>query len=305
MKPDQKLEIPLNIAAVERDTGLSKDTLRVWERRYGFPSPLRDEHGDRLYPPDQVEKLRLMRRLIDQGRRPSRIVQASIEALRQDLEALPEKTVVATVIEEEAFLEMVRLHRSAELRANLQQMLQRQGLQRFAADTVATLNITIGQAWLRGELDVTEEHLYSEQVQNVLRNALGAHPAYGGKPRVLLTTFPDELHGLGLLMVEAMLVPEGAQCVSLGTQTPLPDLHNAATAGRFDIVALSFSSAYPLRRATEGLKRLREMLPSEIALWAGGAALQGRPVRLPGIRIVSTLDDAVAALGEWRATHPA
>ena len=30
------------IADVERDTGLSKDTLRVWERRYGFPLPLRD-----------------------------------------------------------------------------------------------------------------------------------------------------------------------------------------------------------------------------------------------------------------------
>jgi hypothetical protein len=25
------------ISAVERETGLSKDTLRMWERRYGFP----------------------------------------------------------------------------------------------------------------------------------------------------------------------------------------------------------------------------------------------------------------------------
>ena len=33
--------ITLSIAAVERDTGLSKDTLRVWERRYGFPVPER------------------------------------------------------------------------------------------------------------------------------------------------------------------------------------------------------------------------------------------------------------------------
>ncbi len=32
-----------NIAAVERDTGLSKDVLRVWERRYGFPAPERDQ----------------------------------------------------------------------------------------------------------------------------------------------------------------------------------------------------------------------------------------------------------------------
>jgi hypothetical protein len=35
----------LPIAAVERDTGLAKDTLRVWERRYGFPQPGRDANG--------------------------------------------------------------------------------------------------------------------------------------------------------------------------------------------------------------------------------------------------------------------
>ena len=38
----------MNIAAVERDTGIGKDTLRVWERRYGFPQPQRDANGERL-----------------------------------------------------------------------------------------------------------------------------------------------------------------------------------------------------------------------------------------------------------------
>ena len=48
----------VSIAAVERDTGLSKDTLRVWERRYGFPQPDRDNNGERSYPHEQLEKLR-------------------------------------------------------------------------------------------------------------------------------------------------------------------------------------------------------------------------------------------------------
>ncbi|MCK7493491.1 MAG: MerR family transcriptional regulator [Comamonadaceae bacterium] len=38
---------------MERDTGLSKDTLRVWERRYGFPLPGRDALGERTYPPSR------------------------------------------------------------------------------------------------------------------------------------------------------------------------------------------------------------------------------------------------------------
>ena len=56
-----------NIAAVERDTGLSKDVLRMWERRYGFPVPERDANGERRYPAAQVERLRLIKRLMDQG----------------------------------------------------------------------------------------------------------------------------------------------------------------------------------------------------------------------------------------------
>lgn len=64
----------LSISAVERDTGLSKDTLRVWERRCGFPSPGRDGIGERAYTYDQVEKLRVIKRLMDAGHRLGRIV---------------------------------------------------------------------------------------------------------------------------------------------------------------------------------------------------------------------------------------
>lgn len=292
-----------SISSVERDTGLSKDTLRVWERRYGFPQPDRDDNGDRAYPREQVEKLRLIRRLLDQGKRPSKVVAASTEELVAMLEETAVEAPQAGDIGETDFLRLVRLHRSVELRTMLQQLVLKQGLQRFASETVTALNVAIGQAWVRGELDVCEEHLYSEQIQNVLRNAIGSHSGGGSRPRILLTTFPDEQHGLGLLMAEAVLVPEGATCISIGVQTPLGDIRTAAITGQFDIVALSFSGAFPVRQAVEGLNQLRGMLPPEIALWAGGAALQGRRAKLDGIRVIYDLHDALAALGEWRTKH--
>lgn len=54
--------LALSIADVERDTGLGKDTLRVWERRYGFPTPGRDAHGERRYDEAQLQRLRLIKR---------------------------------------------------------------------------------------------------------------------------------------------------------------------------------------------------------------------------------------------------
>jgi len=65
--------INFSIASVERDTGLSKDVLRMWERRYGFPNPARDSNGERLYPAAQVERLSMIKRLMDQGHRPGKL----------------------------------------------------------------------------------------------------------------------------------------------------------------------------------------------------------------------------------------
>ena len=75
----------LGIAALERDIGVGKETLRVWERRYGFPQPLRDAFGERVYPADQVARLRLVKRLMDQGGRPGKLLAQPIEALNAQL----------------------------------------------------------------------------------------------------------------------------------------------------------------------------------------------------------------------------
>jgi hypothetical protein len=66
----------MNIGAVERETGLSKDILRTWERRYGFPAPARDANGERVYSAEQVDRLLRIKRLMDQGHRPGRLIAA-------------------------------------------------------------------------------------------------------------------------------------------------------------------------------------------------------------------------------------
>src|SRR6478735_9507908 len=72
----------IGIGAIAHEIGLTKDTLRVWERRYGFPQPSRSAGGERLYPQEQVTKLRLVKRLLDAGHRPSKVLAQSIEVLQ-------------------------------------------------------------------------------------------------------------------------------------------------------------------------------------------------------------------------------
>jgi DNA-binding transcriptional MerR regulator len=293
----------LPIAAVERDTGIPKDTLRVWERRYGFPHPLRDGNDERVYPPEQVHKLRLLRRLLDQGHRPGAIVARAAEELMSLLDETSQPQTRAPHDQFGELLELVRLSRSAELHAALRQYLLKLGLQGFVCNVVAPFNVLIGEAWLHGDIEVADEHMYTEQVQNLLRGAIGSQSPSGGLPRVLLTTFPDEQHVLGLLMVEAMLVSEGVQCVSLGAQTPVTDIAKSAISGSFDVVAVSFSAAFPARRALQGLAQLRPLLPASVALWAGGDGLRGKRAGVEGLQILVDLPGVVAALASWRAAQ--
>ena len=146
-----------NIAAVERDTGLSKDVLRVWERRYGFPVPDRDINGERLYPADQVERLRLIKRLMDQGHRPGKLIAAPAEeltALAPRRSRRPENAAPADATGLSDLLALIKQHDAAGYLQAMQQRLARQGLQHFVQDTVAPLTRQVGEAWEDGSFEV-------------------------------------------------------------------------------------------------------------------------------------------------------
>jgi len=300
--PTEHAGLALNISAVEREAGLSKDVLRMWERRYGFPKPVRDDNGERRYSVAEVAKLRAIKRLMDVGLRPGKIIRHSLE----ELNALAEGKAVArreagSTGAASEILALLSGQAAPALQNTLANLLMRQGLQRFVLETATSLNHAVGEAWMRGDLAVFEEHLYTEQLQVALRTGINAFPRQTGMPKVLLTTFPGEQHGLGLLMVEALLVPEGAQCISLGPQTPIEDIRRAALAHDVQVVALSFSGAFPVRQAGDGLAALRRQLPATVAIWAGGEMTRRIRKTLPGVLLIADIGGTVGALKAWRA----
>ncbi len=299
----------LGIAAVERDTGLSKDTLRVWERRYRFPLPSRDPSGERVYTRKDVEKLRVLKRLLDQGHRPGKVISMPLEQLERLADsAAPQAARRAEVARLhgglDVFLELIRQHRVEELRRQLSQSLLRIGLARFVSEVISPLNELVGDAWARGRLEIYEEHLYTESIQVVLRNAISTIPRPGSRPPVvMLTTFPQESHGLGLLMAEAFFALEGCRCVSMGVQTPLLDIVRAAVAQHVDIVALSFSEALNPNHVIDGLLELRAKLMPATAIWVGGAC-SALVRRVPAdVLVLRSLNDIAPALSTWRSSH--
>ncbi|MGB9991392.1 MerR family transcriptional regulator [Massilia sp. SM-13] len=300
------MPVPATISDVERDTGVAKETLRVWERRYDFPQPQRDSFGERVYPSEQVQKLRMIKRLIDLGYRPGKVISYDMEALQALAEKAadqrqPRRTPHPDL---QIYLDLCKSLDADALRRRLSQALMVMGVRNFVLDLMAPLTTMVGDAWACGQFAVFEEHMVTESLQAVMHSAVFAlpqasHISAAPRPRILLTTLPQERHGLGLLMAEALFSAEGAQCISLGVQTPLPDIVEAARSQQVDVVALSFSSAMNSRQVTESLKQLRARLPEHVELWIGGgnAALRRRP---PGYLRIIELADISARLEEWR-----
>jgi methanogenic corrinoid protein MtbC1 len=290
-----------SIAAVERETRLSKDVLRVWERRYGFPQPVRDANGERCYPAEQVERLRLMKRLMDQGHRPGSLAPLAHEALAAlavpPRAAAPGDDAAADAIA--PLLRMIGARETASFQHALRQCLARQGLERFIGQTIAPLTTAVGDCWEDGSFTVFDEHFYTESAERILRQAIADLPAARQDARILLTTVPGEQHGLGLLMAEATFALEGATCIALGTETPLLDIARAAAAYGAGVVALSFSSAYPRRQTAPVLAQVRQALPDGVELWAGGAGIVKLDA-IVGVRLLQTLDCGRDALAELR-----
>ena len=321
-QPDQPKSTPFNevtwsIAEVERDTGLGKDTLRVWERRYGFPLPGRDAFGERAYPPAQVQRLRVIKRLLDAGYRPGKVVplpddqlDALVKESQEEQARLKACDASDTGVLDPAshWLEWLATDRTDLIKQALQQQIMRQGLGATVEDLIAPLCGHVGEAWLRGELSVYQEHLFTETLQTVLREAIASVDASGmsmqRRPRVMLTTTPSEQHGLGLLMAECFFALESCERLALGTCTPIVDIVLAARQLRVDVLALSFSAHASRRDVIDSLQQLSEQLPSGVEIWVGGAAVSLYRRGLPeGVTMMRRASDVALQVRAWRLRH--
>jgi methanogenic corrinoid protein MtbC1 len=279
---------------------LSREVLRKWELRYGYPVPLRGLRGERRYALPEVRKLALISQLITQGLRPRNLVACSMEQLQSLVRSAPgtpmELAEHAAVQELHACLRPGTAPQA--VRIYLARLISESGLAHFVHHHLPVFNQAIGDAWASGYLGIHTEHHYTETVRSLVLGMLSdlrIELAPAGKSlRVLLTTPPGELHGLGVLALQAAMALEGADCVSLGTQTPVADVVRAVQQWGVGVVTISASSAMQPAAARSYVLALRRVLPASCRLWVGGlgaTALYGDTVA--DIEVMQTTQQAV------------
>ncbi|HJV91032.1 MAG TPA: MerR family transcriptional regulator [Holophagaceae bacterium] len=276
----------LSIGDICDETGLSPDVIRVWERRYGFPVPVRLPSGHRRYRPEDLNRLRLMAEAVAQGLRPSVAAAADDTALKGMLRK--EEGEVWTDLVDGLFDSVMRMD-AVGIRAQLDQARARDGVLPFLRCCVAPLLDRVGMAWAEGTLDIHQEHFLTEVLEDRLRQLRAEQRVQPGSPVILFATLPGERHRLGLLMAALTYAAKGHRTELLGIDLPVANIASAARTLKASCVAVSLSiqsSGEPTRRL---IQDLQERLPDGCRLIIGGQGA-ARTRRVEGVERMAGLD---------------
>lgn len=264
----------LSIGALSRATAIPVETLRTWERRYGYPVPDRKPSGHRVYPVSSASRLRRIAQALASGHRASEVVGASDADLRALLGAapasVPPRPRRAGEPLEAELLDAVAAFDAERLTRRLLGEWARLGPLEFLDACVAPVLRAVGAAWADGRLEVRHEHFLSERLSDLLRTLRLPYEERATGPLVVLTSLPGESHSLGLHMAALVLATSRCRVLLLGPEVPPPELVTLARDLRARAVALSVSIATGGPATTRRLRALRSLLPKRTLLLVGG-----------------------------------
>ncbi|PIE22703.1 MAG: hypothetical protein CSA62_10950 [Planctomycetota bacterium] len=284
----------ISIGELAQRTGISIDTLRAWERRYGEPKPLRLPSGHRRYSKDQLRRLMGVSEALAHGLRPSRFLGQPPEVLERILEELSPRTPNDPTLD--TLLEYVQGYERGRLERELVALWQRfpvvQWLQRFVVPLLAT----VGRLWAEGQITIRQEHFMSEVLEDLLRMLrleLLSDQIDAGTAPILLTSLPGERHALGLQMVALLCAAQQVPQRLMGADMPVAEIVAAARDCAAKVVAVSVSLASGGPHAGNVLYELREQLPSEVHILVGGRGARGSRRCKDGVEYLDSLPDFV------------
>jgi len=297
------LEIDYSIGRIERETGISKDLLRVWERRYGFPLPQRSESGERFYAAQDLKKLLLIKRLMDMGHRPGQLMTLTTDQLTVMLDA--PKALTKTSYDDDITDFMTYIHQNQfdSLSQHIDYWLMRYGVEAFLLGLLPRFMAYLGNQWQVGALSIYQEHIVSEMLQTKLRQSFAFLPPDSNAPTVFLTTLPEEQHGLGLLVCDILLKLEGVKSINAGIQMPVGAIAQAVYENHADVLCLSLSSLADITDCTKQINELLTQLSPSVSVLLGGQGSHNIRIRDDRVRVLSDTQTLISEIKKLVRNH--
>lgn len=304
-----------NIGIVSRMTGIPVATLRVWERRYGFPKAVRTPGGHRLCSEREVMRLRWVKARVDDGMQTGQAIRA-LQHMEQEgrfSDITPAPTARAAMLDTSLmafYMRLLELLSNNDLQAADQMLGEVMTLyptEDLILDVIGPTLHAIGQAWKDGKISIATEHLATNYLrQHLLLWMMTGPTTHDRVPPVVMACAPDEWHEGSLLIMSVLLRRRRWPVAYLGQAVPLPDL--AALVRQIHSPAVLMVAM--MQRSADNLREWPQYLPEALEsgrpiVVFGGQIFNEQPElrdTTPGIFLGETLREGVEKLDALLST---
>ncbi|CAM4058627.1 MerR family transcriptional regulator [Deinococcus frigens] len=262
---------------VETQTGVAAATLRQWERRYGFPHPVRNQSGYRLYSPEDVRDIGVMLEHQRRGISARLAAELTLRGVPVGHAGNPEPGPEPRPAPARAPVDLPDLaHALAQALITadhawagdlLAVAHARLPVEDVLTQVMSPALVEIGELWARGEITIAHERGASHYLRSrlsALMEIAGSEEGRGGGfgPLVVAACAPGEQHELGLMMLTLALRRRGVRVAYLGANVPLGDLTTFAHERGAQAILLAVNGDWALEGWVPG-----DWVPGE---WSGG-----------------------------------
>lgn len=279
-------------------TGIPRNTLVAWERRYHMLAPQRSEGGYRLYSDADVAYLRRLKESVDAGLSIS-------EAIAHASPPVPTEHPPAEALWRELGRFLVTFDR-----AGAQVALRRVSQLPFeeaVTEVWTPLLGWLGRSWESGEITVAQEHYVAAVArEHLLAMFRSLDGGLGRGPHVVAACLPGEQHDLPLLCMTVRLALRGWRVTWLGADVPVGDLCACTTHQNPDLVALCSVARGDLGEVARLAREVRACAPRNTIVALGGPNAEPLIERsTPRLWFVPSLEQLLERWADHRAATSA
>ena len=291
-----------NIQMASNKSGLSTHVIRSWEKRYKAVVPKRTKTNRRLFTDKDIEKLRLLKKVVSLGHSISNVANLQIDSLQNllnsgDLTSENTNNNLAKDNKDDLRLKsQTYIKNCLESITNLNSKQLEKLLKNASIDfgtfyvlenIVSPILKMIGNQWKSGDIRVSHEHLATEVIKNYLKNIIFLSNISSNSPKIVVTTPKGQIHDVGATLVAATCSLEGWEVVYLGPNLPSEEIAGAVKQNNAQALALSI--VYPENDPAllHELQNIRELIDSKIVIFAGGKASHSYLEKIPDTDIES------------------
>ena len=262
-----------SVKLVSELTGITPDTLRAWERRYGAVVPTRELNGRRSYSQSDVKRLRLLRNASDIGHSISKLVKmpnSKLESIIRENQDCSARNRTSNLTRR--LIDAIKSYRIDTCEEILG--LATTGLTPLAL-TNEVLGPTlkeIGMMWHDGQLTVAQEHLLSSSIKRLILSLIHTYQKQSSGCKIFFCTLSQETHEFGILMCALLAAGQRQRCYYFGPDLPGHELVHAATQVKPAVIVVSMVRQPVCQRSLEEITLLADRIPEQTEIWIGGEA---------------------------------